>query len=376
MADICSARERYMKSAISWTDAHWEPVLGCSPAGAGCANCWAERMTWRIAGKESLFARYNGLTTAVGMRPRWTGVVRTDHSVLAQPIRLRKASRIFVCSRADLFHADVPFEFLDQVFGVMAACRYIGRGEDAFPGHTFQLLTKRPGRAREYLSTDRRAAWAHWSAHYGGGRNPDGIYDQTASGPRELPHVWILASASTQREVDVTTQELLSTTAAVRGMSLEPLLERVNIHRCMEDGSQCECKLSEPRGSRCEGKGTNGLVRCNAGFQHLNWVIVGGESGPGARPCNVEWIRFVVNQCKAAGVACFVKQLGANPIIGNDKEDEDAWPGCTIPLSEDYEPTYQGEMAPLRLVDRKGADPSEWPKDLRVRQMPEVSHAC
>lgn len=295
------------QSKIAWTDATWNPVRGCTKVSAGCANCYAERFAERWRG--------------IPGHPFEQGFdIRLVPEALNLPIRWRKPRRIFVNSVSDLFHPEVPFDYVDMVFGVMAACRFDRRGEG--PGHVFQILTKRADRMAEYLSTDRRRAWAYSGAQRGGGEDPDPMFDQIDMGPTVLPHVWLGVSVENQAAADERIPHLLATPAAVRFVSCEPLLGPVD--------------LSMPEFYQDDRYGPQRWV---------DWVIVGGESGPKARPCDVAWIRSIVDQTKAAGVPCFVKQMGADPIM---EPGPISWP----------------------CEDRSGADPSEWPEDLRVQQMP------
>jgi protein gp37 len=249
-------------------------------------------------------------------------VIRLVPEVLDEPLRWRKPRRVFVNSMSDLFHEDVPFAFIDDVFFTMANARQ----------HTFQILTKRGRRMREFMQ---------WS-----GNNVD-----------PLPNVWLGVSVENQRAADERIQELLATPAAVRFLSCEPLLGPVNVRGHL---------LSHDRPGDCAACGDgHGFTRCpntggiaptcertdcttfrrvpNAG---IGWVIAGGESGRGARPCSVDWIRSLVEQCRGASVPAFVKQLGA------------AW--------AHEHPSYP-------FNDAKGGEPDEWPEDLRVREFPEVS---
>jgi hypothetical protein len=154
-----------------------------------------------------------------------------------------------------------------------------------------------------------------------------------------LPNVWLGVSVENQHFADERIPLLLQTPAAVRFISAEPLLQGIDISRYL----MATCDHGE---EFCEDVG------CDGEPAPLHWVIVGGESGPGARPFDLAWGRSIVQQCKAAGVACFVKQLGAVPM---------------------YLRWEDKAMMPVdRVRDRKGGDPAEWPDDLRVRQFPEV----
>lgn len=328
-------------STIAWTDATWNVSYGCSPAGAGCKSCYAQRMMSR-----SLPNLPHGLTRD----GRWTGEVRFAPDNLAIPLHWRQPRRIFVNSMSDLFHESLSNEQIAAVFGVMAKAFW----------HTFIVPTKRSRRRREWfewlwsgrnyqllLQSAQQYEWpVHAMRAVNRGEPPEPRFGQP------LLNVWQLASASTQAEADSQWADLAQTPAAVRGLSLEPLVEAIDLEQ-LNDGSWYDREGAQLydalRGHAYYRDGEHGL----GGGPHLDWVIVGGESGPRARPCNVEWIRSIARQCAEAGVACFAKQIGARA----QEEAMGEWGVGTFDL---------------RLRDRAGADPSEWPEDIRVRQWPEV----
>lgn len=334
-------------SRIEWTDATWNPTVGCSPVSPGCLNCYAATMAGRLAGMAHSREVYADLTVkrqreGGGTRRVFNGTARCLPDRLAEPLTWRTPRMVFVDSMSDLFHEDVPFDFIDQVFAVMALC----------PQHTFQVLTKRPERMAEYLGfadRDRRIdeAVLRWHEQ----QAPDYALSnrlpvhplRVAYGLRvrglpseyrwPLRNVWIGTSTEDQPRLEERVGHLLRCPAAVRFLSCEPLLGQLTFNRV-------------PIPSELHGKWkTNGL----------HWVIAGGESGPGARPCNVAWIRGIVEQCREAGVACFVKQLGAC-IIAPD----DALIGKGRTESEWGTALYR-----WFCDDPKGGDPDEWPEDLR-----------
>ena len=270
----------------------------------------------------------------------WTGEVRFNHQWLDQPLRWRKPRRIFVCAHGDLFHESVPDEWIDRVFAVMALC----------PRHTFQVLTKRPGRMRDYLShggtrirvTVRHAAARHFKI------DPGPL-------PKALPNVWLGVSVEDQDRADERILPLLETPAAVRFVSCEPLLGPVTL-----DGISAS---RESENLLYSALGCGVLVP-----ERLDWVIVGGESGPGARRCEVNWVRSIVAQCHIAGVPLFVKQLGGKPSATDNHEILMSWPDHVL-----FMPGII--MDPIRLRDPQGADPSEWPEELQVREWPVEAHA-
>jgi len=319
------------KSKIEWTDATWNPIRGCSRVSPGCDNCYAIREAARHAGthrttyKEQLPPRpapYAGFVKKKNGRMDWTGRVELIHEKLKEPLRWRHPRRIFVNSMSDLFQERVSDEWIDTIFGIMAAR----------PCHTFQVLTKRAvGMRRWFL--ERGVEQPIAAAEAASGKVGDGFDSLSfgAGGPWPLPNVWIGVSVEDQERADERIPLLLETPAAVRFVSAEPLLGPIDFGAWLY-------------------KFTNQQRR-------LDWVIAGGESGPGARPCDIAWVRSIRDQCQAAGVACFVKQLGTRPY------SEGVCPGSGVGVIED---------AHLRLTlkDHKGGDPSEWPEDLRVRDYP------
>jgi len=447
------------QSKIEWTDATWNPVTGCTRVSEGCRNCYIERTpAFRIAGRK--FAHG---TTGVQLHPE-----RLD-----QPLKWKRPRRIFVNSLSDLFHEDVPDEFILECLTVMAIAKH----------HTFQVLTKRPHRMLELV-----AKWCaediylYWHAFSGEPREID-------SWP--LPNVWFGVSVENQETADERIPLLLQTPAAVRFLSAEPLLGPVDLskwiggsHDSKKRGnslSSCSIWEDQDRPGRngmegqqesracCDGvppsesDGTESTVTCmrapsslasflrddtgrnddqsqerdqdgqqagelracdvcgaadsciesaesgtclspawrsqlhgktNSGagsgnqdtkkigrevegdraglrsnrsgsFENrswsevgISWLIVGGESGPGARPCDLAWIRSVKDQCKAADVPVFIKQLGAKPVVSE------------VVFDTDRGIDGQNITAPIKLNDRKGGDWNEWPDDLKVREFP------
>lgn len=370
-------------SGISWCDATWNPIVGCTRVSAGCGTgtaggCYAERMAHRLASNPKT-PIYHGLTVSGRTGPRWSGVVRLDESKLHLPLRWHKPRRIFVNSMSDLFHESVPDEWIDRIFAVMSLC----------PQHTFIVLTKRAGRMRDYLvrRDDDFSPWINAAARLldSMGRVSFRVhahFNDEQEGPSSpLPNVHLGVSAEDQPTWDERVDLLAQTPAAVRIVSLEPMLGPVNTmnHReCDQCGNtvyalysgdpHCpqnpqpawegfQCPLHWWPASGCDGK----LI------SKIDQIIVGGESGPGARPCDVEWILSVVRQCREAGVACFVKQLGAHPIQSAAPLPEPQSADSIMRHGE-----YDPDPFEWKLRNRKGADMSEWPEDLRVREFPEV----
>ncbi len=256
---------------IEWTDATWNVVIGCDKVSPGCDHCYAIRTAHRFQEhpNPAVAAAYAG-TEADG---DWTGRVNLVESRLDLPLRWKRPRRIFVNAQSDLFHKDVPDEFIARVWAVMALA----------PRHTFQILTKRHGRMRSLLaSPDFHASVSRKVRGHVTLRPLDGHGDEAARWP--LPNVWLGVSVEDQQRADLRIPALLDTPAAVRWLSCEPLLGPVDV--------------------------INGLG--DSWLTGIDWIVVGGESGPGSRPMHPEWARSLRDQCDVAGVPFLFKQWGSH----------------------------------------------------------------
>jgi protein gp37 len=239
------------KTKIPWATHTFNPVTGCTPVSEGCTNCYSQRILKR-------FKNPLGVT------------LHPDR--LDEPLKLKTPAKIFVCSMGDLFHEDVPDEFIDQVIAVMALADW----------HVYLILTKREERMRDYFSDPMRLkkisdkmdqpTWLKLPTRKTFIRFP-GIWP--------LQNLWLGITAENQKAADERIPLLLDTPAVKRFVSFEPLLSRF-----------------DP------------AYTCNMG--ELDWVIVGGESGPGARECKEEWVQDIYKQCRIAGVPFFFKSKGHN----------------------------------------------------------------
>ena len=322
----------------------WNPISGCSKISDGCRHCFAERMFPRVYGRDMVPTSDVESNAAAQRRRRFTDV-KCHPDRLDKPLRWRKPRRVFVNSMSDLFHDDVPNEFLLQVFDVMRACHTAAA--NYYPErHVFQILTKRPKRMRDFCQ---RLRW-DGSANDGKGRIwlADNVYDNGyrlmgGNGCSGLTSIWLGVSVEDQKTADQRIPILLDTPAAVHWVSAEPLLGQVDLGLI-----------------GTVSKDITGGTYCHTADM-LNWIVCGGESGPKARLCDVAWIRSIVEQCKAAETPVFVKQLGAHVM----------WDGRSLPGPEWFERTGGAtDYARVRLEDRRGANPEEWPDDLRVREWP------
>jgi protein gp37 len=335
-------------TSIEWTDVTWNPVRGCSRISEGCRNCYAEVLAARFSDEGYWGHGFADRTKAGG---RWTGKVSLIPEKLAEPLSWKKPRRCFVNSMSDLFHEALSFEEIAAVFGVMAACPHV----------TFQVLTKRPERTAEFFrwlakGEDAARAACVFAAGDAIPEDPPRRFAEEMigdpSGPWPLPNVWLGTSVENQETANRRIPFLLDTPASVRFVSYEPALGPVDFGFGVSEGVPTDL---EPFRERAD---------------LLHWIIVGGESGPGARPFDLAWARSTVEQCKAAGVASFVKQVGAHPFC-------DDWHSLPARLREGVPLLAHNPACPRcrRLKDKKGGDWSEWPEDLRVREFPEVTHA-
>lgn len=269
-------------SHIEWTDATWNPITGCSVVSAGCTNCYA----MKLAGTRLRdHASRAGLTVDSKAGPVWNGQVRLNEDWLTQPLQWKRPRRIFVCAHGDLFHESVPDEWIDRVFAVMALA----------PQHTFQVLTKRAARMRAYMEKA-SGRIADTIIRKRRARGDNGVVvplPHVAPGALWWPlaNVWLGVSAEDQARADERIPDLLATPAAVRFLSAEPLLGAIDLPAA---GMKWNGRLDRETGER----------------RFLDWVIVGGESGPGSRPMHPDWARRIRDDCAAARVAFFFKQWG------------------------------------------------------------------
>lgn len=361
------------KSSIEWTTYTWSPTVGCTRVSAGCEHCYAELMAHRLEAMGR--SEYAGTTKVLpDGSVRWTGQVNLLKDRVTLPMRWRKPKRIFVDSMSDLFHETVPDWFIFGVWRTMAMT----------PQHIYQILTKRPERMLDWfaklddpgdasvtfvgsrdgtkpgfpnrmsqaeadrvLKAGRARMFYEWSDHLGepgegearpGEARPTYDWEQ---GPRwwptKLSNVWWGVSVEDQASAESRIPLLLRVPATVRFLSCEPLIGPVNLNQ----GLWGYCPEHDNESGFCE------HAQCRS-VQRLGWVIIGGESGPGARPFHLDWARRMMSQCDFAGVPVFVKQLGSKPRVGSGIRYEGMRDGG-----------HHGDM-------------DEWPEDMRVRRYPSV----
>ena len=270
-----------------YTGATWNPTTGCSHVSDGCVNCYAEELArGRLKGSPG----YPGLPWTAGNAD--VNVITHDDR-LDQPLRWTKPRAVFVNSMSDLFHENIPDEFLDRVFAVMALT----------PQHIYMVLTKRPERMRDYLGGSNGlpmelvTRWLEAAAEISAPGTMLPLGTMIEGGV--LKNLWLGVSAERQRELDLRVPLLLDTPAAVRFVSAEPLLGPLQFRECYH-GDPGEAHHGWLPSSTCSQITT------------LSWIIVGGESGPKRRPMELDWLYDIVRQCRRAGIPAFVKQDAAH----------------------------------------------------------------
>ena len=250
------------KTSIEWADAVWNPVTGCTKVSAGCKNCYAERIANRFWGQREF------------------SDVRCHGDRLNDPCLMRKPQKIFVNSMSDLFHKDVPTSFIDDVFRAIKdpACRQ----------HTFIILTKRPERMCNYFEDN---------------------------GLEAFRNVWLGVSVENQRAADERIPFLLETPATVRFVSVEPMLEQINIADALNGFPRMVSERIVVTRDMALDACDPSLEGSTCGFDEweqtappLDWVVCGCESGQGARPFDMDWARDLRDQCARANVPFFFKQ--------------------------------------------------------------------
>ena len=334
---------------IQWCHHTFNPVIGCSKVSDGCKHCYAEDLMDRRYGK----AKWGkDGTRVVTSDANWKQPFKWDR----EAAKAGERRRVFCASLSDVFE--------DREEWIEPRAR-LWRLILSTPNLDWLLLTKRPEYAANWLDDN-----VYGPAEFG-----DWTLADLGGGP--VPNVWLGTSIENQATADERIPHLLSIPAAVRFLSIEPLLGPVDLilHRydVIRSTRQTECDQDVLRGTQNHYVGGVPHSGCLSGC--IDWVIIGGESGSKARPCDLAWIRSIRDQCQAAGVACFVKQLGARPM---------EWELCglapnSIPSATlDYHLSMGGSEPDdvphwLNLRDSHGGDPSEWPEDLRIRELPRVT---
>jgi protein gp37 len=312
------------QTTIAWTDRTENPLTGCTEVrvkGAKeseCDNCYA-----RVASASprlQQFEKYHGVVNEKG---RWTGQINFTPKVLDDLLRIKKPQRIFMPSMSDLFHLGVKDEWLDQIFATIALTPHL----------TYQILTKRPERMLKYSQRDFYGCIMKAFDMLPKDlviKAPKPSYRQTWP----LSNVWLGVTSGTQKAADERIPLLLQAPAAVRFVSVEPMLEPMTLTCLHYAGiTNIDC-LTGQHGVNYPLQGTGNKI---------NQVIIGGESGTNARPFELAWARSLIDQCREAGTKIFMKQVGSNAF-------------------------YEGK--PFKTKSRAGSDPSEWPEWAQIQEFP------
>ncbi len=241
---------------IEWTNRTWNPIIGCSKCSPGCDNCYAEKMAKRIVLMNRNNETRDNYLSALNQYLNWNNHAVFCRNIINKPFRWKKPSMIFVCSMGDLFHESVPFGSIRTVFNVI----YDN------PHHTFQILTKRPERMAEFFN---------W------------LYQ-----PVTFPNLWLGVTAENQEQADKRIPILLQIPAAIRFVSVEPMLGPVDVMKY----------LVAPAGGTPE--------ETEIYHDWIDWIICGGETGPKARPMHPDWVRSLRDQCRVTGIPFFFKSWG------------------------------------------------------------------
>jgi protein gp37 len=341
----------------------WNATLGCSKQSPGCKKCYAIRSVRRMSGNPNakIAAANAGLVVMTGAGLNWTGKINLIEERLHIPLRKRRPTCWFVNSLSDLFHPEVPDDFIDRVFAVMALC----------PHHRFIILTKQAQRMFDYFApgTFRDARIATQakltstsvapfklpsSEVFDAGRVARGEPWEICKWP--LPNIWLGVSAENQKYADERIPLLLKTPATKRIVSYEPALGLIDF-----DAVPVTAAPGFFGGAlRWHHRG-----RChevdNIPYPVIDQVLIGGESGPDSSPFDIGWARSTRDQCKTAGTAFFMKQMGSHPVAG----EHDIKQGGVFAGARHVEPKYD-----LCLNDKKGGRIEEWPSDLQIREYP------
>lgn len=404
-------------SNIEWTETTWNVTTGCTEASRGCNNCYARVMTKRLGAMARADrargndpGRKSSYELAVLDNGKWSGAVTTVPEALTDPLRWKKPRRIFVNSMSDLFWgterdlADarrrgvdakpVPFEFIDKVFAVMALC----------PQHTFQVLTKRPERMAAYFNgkpfgeegwgvfrgemgvretlADWECGGCDWLNELPVWSEETGLLLMAHAGGElnwPLPNAWLGTSVEDQKTADERIPHLLKCPAAVRWLSMEPLLGPVDLEAITDKNRFPGCADFDVLRGR--------MIHHDDDFkwtedESIHWVVAGGESGGGARLMDIDWVRSIRDQCQAAGVPVFIKQLGKEPYgfeVLRCHHCGTSGPSDMFDVAGADDGNVFcnqcGREIPCEynLNDKKGGDMDEWPEDLRVREYPETT---
>ncbi len=301
-----------MPSNIGWTDESWNPITGCTKISPGCANCYAEVITLKFNYGPAFLP---GVTE-----------IKLHDDRMKKPTTWRKPRMIFVNSMSDMWHDEVPDAFLDTMFAIMSIT----------PQHTYQILTKRPDRMYEYVTSkdvsERVAELLTLAFVMNCGHSAESglaaSYQRTGAVPWPLPNVWLGVSTENQYWADKRIPVLLRTPAAVRFISAEPLLKAIDLKPAFDPFWNVDDMTKTMLGQGLFNSDQADSMKRRT----LDWVIVGGESGKGHRPMNVGWAKDIAGQCVAFGVPIFMKQDSGSRSGRQGRLPDDLWQMKEFPV--------------------------------------------
>ncbi|MFD6534870.1 phage Gp37/Gp68 family protein [Streptomyces goshikiensis] len=353
------------RTEIEWADATWSPILGCTRVSSGCDGCYAIRTAHIRAHHPNpkIAAAFEGLTHQTGDRLDWTGRVNVLSGRLTEPMRRRTPLKWFVNSQSDLFHEQIPDEAIAAILAVVALT----------PRHTYQVLTKRHGRMRALLSSPAfRELCEQAEARLVADESTPGLarYEREQYATRwwssfsePLPNLWLGVSVEDQKAADMRIPALLATPAAVRWISAEPLIgpidlwgktDRFGARRRLTYWLDGRPGWGEPE------RTSTGMEMCSmVTGPRLDWVVAGGESGPGARPAHPNWFRSLRDQCAHSGVPYLFKQWGQwSPQAPRDADGRIVRGprGQGVTLADDGTVYRPGDLDPDGLRHREALD--------------------
>jgi protein gp37 len=352
-----------MSTKIEWCTETWNPIAGCTKVSPGCDHCYAERMANRLANialKDDHHGEYFrvdgiGKYAMVTLDDKWNGKTFFDESQIVKPFRWKVPRKIFVISMGDLFHESVVFADIDQVITVIAMN----------PQHTFLVLTKRPDRMKRYFE-NRLDPWDYLKIHaYNlseyliNGKMPEGWmwdpqylddgeggYDKDSEliweGAWPLKNLWLGVTAENQEYANKRIPILLQIPAIKRFVSVEPMLGPIDFY---------EPQMGNEHYNTLKGFGDISGGNGHFGGPKLDWVICGGESGPGARPLHPDWVRSIRDQCKEANVPFFFKQWGMYRPFE---------PTAQPPFYRDVASNVEYDGHGMNFYDQYSGEPGKW----------------
>lgn len=369
-----------MTTKIEWADATINPVVGCSHCSPGCDNCYAERFAARLARNPKTAGKYKGVVDENG---KWTGKINSNFSEKMYPHRVPgKRKKVFVGSMTDIFHPNYPADNRDEIFASILADHIFTNGH----GHTFIILTKRPQAMAKYFAASPDTLLRRWGRAGNGwiivGDGDSETFEEYADGqtipqkmtsPRDnlrqdylwpLPNVWLGVTVCNQAEADAKIPLLLQTPATVRFVSVEPCLGPVDLGHLSWNIIDSTAEKNALTGKTWI-QGNCGESSQTLQGNRLDWVICGGETGPGARPMHPDWVRSLRDQCQGARVPFFFKSWG-EWVTENQSPEDIVLPGhSTIPhgwQGRKYEESVYrvGKRRAGRLLD--GVEHNEFPE--------------